>query len=76
MGSLNCFSAELCNELWPLVHRNPVLRVPQNEGGVLASIESGMVIHDRRYEGNLVHLSVTGPASLVGRLREYRLRDR
>jgi GTP-binding protein HflX len=53
-----------------------VLRVPQNEGGVLAAIEGGMVIHDRRYEGNLVHLSVTGPASLVGRLREYRLRDK
>ena len=53
-----------------------VLRVPQHEGGVLAAIEGGMVIHDRRYEGNLVHLSVTGPASLVGRLREFRLRDR
>jgi GTP-binding protein HflX len=53
-----------------------VLRVPQNEGGVLAAIEGGMVIHERKYEGNLVHLSVTGPASLVGRLREFRLRDR
>jgi GTP-binding protein HflX len=53
-----------------------VLRVPQHEGGVLAAIEGGMVIHDRRYEGNLVHLSVTGPASLVGRLRDYRLRDK
>ncbi|KAA6459287.1 GTPase HflX [Acidobacteria bacterium AB60] len=52
------------------------LRVPQNEGGVLAAIEGGMVVHQRAYEGNLVHLSVTGPASLVGRLRAYRLRDR
>ena len=52
------------------------LRVPQNEGGVLAAIEGGMVVHNRAYEGNLVHLSVTGPASLVGRLRDYRLRDR
>ncbi len=51
------------------------LRVPQNEGGVLAAIEAGMVIHDRRYEGNLVHLSVAGPASLLGRLRQYRLRN-
>ena len=52
------------------------LRVPQHEGGVLAAIEGGMVVHNRAYEGNLVHLSVTGPASLVGRLRTYRLRDR
>ena len=52
------------------------LRVPQHEGGVLAAIEDGMVVHNRTYEGNLVHLSVTGPASLVGRLRTFRLRDR
>jgi GTP-binding protein HflX len=52
------------------------LRVPQHEGAVLAAIESGMVIHSRSYEGNLVHLAVSGPASLLGRLREYRLRGR
>jgi len=33
------------------------------------------VIHKREYEGNLVRLSVSGPASLLGRLRKYRLRD-
>jgi len=62
------------------LHSDPLidadLRIPQHEGGVLAAIEGGMVIHNRAYEGNLVHLSVTGPASLVGRLRTYRLRDR
>jgi GTP-binding protein HflX len=52
------------------------LRIPQHEGGVLAAVEGGMVIHNRAYEGNLVHLSVTGPASLVGRFRSFRLRDR
>jgi GTPase len=51
------------------------LRVPQQQGAVLAAIEAGMLVHSRTYEGNLVHLSVTGPASLVGRLRDYRLRD-
>ena len=50
------------------------LRVPQHEGGVLATIEAGMVIHAREYEGNLVRLKVSGPASLIGRLRQYRLR--
>ena len=51
------------------------LRVPQQEGAILAEIEARMVVHSRAYEGNLVHLSVSGPASLLGRLRSYRLRD-
>jgi hypothetical protein len=34
-----------------------------------------MVIHERKYQGNLVRLIVSGPASLVGRLRKYRVRD-
>jgi GTP-binding protein HflX len=57
----------------PLIRAN--LRVPQHEGAVLAAVEAGMIVHSREYEGNLVHLSVTGPASLLGRLREYRLRE-
>jgi GTPase len=60
------------------LHSDPLvdaeLRIPQHEGAVLASIEANMVIHARRYEGNLVHLSVTGPASLIGRLRHWRVR--
>lgn len=51
------------------------LRVPQQEGGVLAAIDAGTVVHSREYEGNLVRLSVSGPASLIGRLRRYRTRD-
>jgi GTP-binding protein HflX len=61
------------------LHSDPVveaeLRVPQQEGGVLAAIEAGLVVHSREYEGNLVRLTVSGPASLVGRLRKYRLRN-
>jgi GTP-binding protein HflX len=52
------------------------LRVPQQEGAALAAIEAGMVIRSREYEGNLVRLSVSGPASLLGRLRQYRLREK
>jgi GTP-binding protein HflX len=63
-----------------VLHSDPVLeaelRVPQQEGGVLAAIEAGMVVHSREYEGNLVRLRVSGPASLLGRLNKYRLRDR
>jgi len=61
------------------LHSDPVieaeLRVPQQEGGVLAAIEAGMVVHKREYEGNLVRLAVSGPATLLGRLGKYRLRD-
>ena len=60
------------------LHSDPVieteLRVPQQEGAALAAIEAGMVIHSREYEGNFVRLTVSGPASLVGRLRQYRMR--
>ena len=51
------------------------LRVPQQEGGVLAAVDAGMVVHSREYEGNLVRLRVSGPASLMGRLRKYRVRE-
>ena len=51
------------------------LSVPQREGAVLAAIDAGMVVHERHYDGNLVRLVVSGPASLLGRLRRYRVRD-
>jgi GTP-binding protein HflX len=51
------------------------LSIPQKEGAALAAIEAGMVIHNRSYEGNLVHLTVAGPASLMGRYRAFKLRD-
>jgi len=60
------------------LHTDPVIhaefRVPQQEGAALAAIEAGMIVHSREYEGNLVRLSVSGPASLIGRLRKFRLR--
>jgi GTP-binding protein HflX len=60
------------------LHTDPVvdaeLLVPQHEGGVLAAVDAGMVVHSREYEGNDVRLKVSGPASLVGRLRSYRIR--
>ena len=60
------------------LHSDPIveaeLRVPQHEGAILAAIEAGMVVHTREYEGNVVRLSVSGPASLVGRMRRFRVR--
>ena len=61
------------------LHSDPIveaeLRVPQHEGAVLAAIKAGMVVHTREYEGNVVRLSVSGPASLVGRMRRFRVRE-
>jgi len=61
------------------LHSDPIveaeLRIPQHEGAALAAIEAGTVIHSRDYEGNLVRLSVSGPASLVGRMRRFRTQD-
>jgi GTP-binding protein HflX len=68
----------LLNAIDGALHSDPIvdaeLRVPQQEGAVLAAIEAGMVIHSREYEGNLVQLTVSGPASLVGRMRRFRQR--
>jgi GTPase len=62
-----------------VLYSDPVIetemRVPQSDGSALAAIDAGMVVHERKYEGNLVRLKVSGPASLVGRLRKYRVRD-
>jgi GTP-binding protein HflX len=61
------------------LHSDPIieaeLRIPQHEGAVLAAIEAGMITHSREYEGNLVRLNVSGPASLIGRMRRFRQRE-
>ena len=62
------------------LYSDPVIEaefnIPQKDGAALAAIEAGMVIHTRSYEGNLVHLAAAGPASLVGRFRAYKLREK
>jgi hypothetical protein len=32
-----------------------------------------MIVHRREYEGNLVRLRVSGPASRMGRMRKFRV---
>jgi len=56
----------------PLVEAR--LRIPQSEGAALAALEAGAVVGAKRFEGNLVHLTVTGPASLLERFRRFRER--
>jgi GTP-binding protein HflX len=57
----------------PLVESR--LRLPQSEGAALAALEAGAVVSEKRFEGNLVHLTVRGPASLLGRYGRFRERQ-
>ncbi len=50
-------------------------RLPQSEGSILASLEGGAIINEKRFKGNLVFLRVRGPASLLDRYRRFRFRD-
>jgi len=53
----------------PIVRK--ALNVPQGEGAILATLEAGAVIHERKFEGQSVRIEVSGPASLLGRYRRY-----
>jgi GTP-binding protein HflX len=58
------------------LHTDPLIQaellISQHEGAALAAIEAGMTVHSREYEGNMVRLTVSGPSSLLGRLRRFR----
>lgn len=47
------------------------MEIPQSEGGVLAALDAGAIILQRKFCGDVVQLSVRGPASLMGRYRRY-----
>ena len=57
----------------PLIESS--FRLPQSEGSVLASLEGGAIIDEKRFEGNLVFLRARGPASLLHRYRRFRERS-
>lgn len=54
----------------PLIESS--FRLPQSEGSILAALEGGAIIEDKRFEGNLVFLRARGPASLLNRYRRFR----
>jgi GTP-binding protein HflX len=47
--------------------------VPQARGDVLAALGSGALLREREFRDNSVRMTVTGPASLLGRYREFRV---
>jgi GTP-binding protein HflX len=48
--------------------------LPQSEGSVLAALEGGAVLGEKRFEGNRVLLTAKGPASLLNRFRRFRVK--
>jgi GTP-binding protein HflX len=53
----------------PLVEMR--FRIPQSEGAVLAALEAGAVLGEKRFEGNLAYISARGPESLLSRYRRF-----
>lgn len=47
------------------------LAVPQSEGAVLAALDAGAIVLRRDFHDSTVQLRVRGPASLLGRYRNY-----
>jgi GTP-binding protein HflX len=54
----------------PIVEQR--FRIPQSKGVILAALGAGALIRDRRFDGDNVVMTVSGPASLLGRYRDYR----
>jgi GTP-binding protein HflX len=52
------------------------LRIPQNEGKMLALLESKSKIYSRRYQGDMVELEVEAPQSVLWRMRKWVDRNR
>ena len=46
-------------------------RIPQREGRTLAALEAGCFIEGKRFEGNVVYFTASGPSSLLQRYRRY-----
>lgn len=49
-------------------------RLPQSEGAVLAALEAGAIVDEKKFEGNLAYVTARGPASLLNRYRRFRER--
>jgi len=47
-------------------------RIPQSKGAVLAALEAGAVLENKRFEGNLAFVTARGPASLLNRFTRFR----
>lgn len=55
--------------------RDPLIeimfRLPQSEGSVLAALEAGATVAEKRFDGNMAYFKARGPASLLNRYRKF-----
>ena len=58
----------------PIVEQR--FEIPQSQGSVLAALGAGALIREQEFIGNTVAMTVAGPASLLGRYRQYRVDPR
>ena len=58
----------------PIVEQR--FEIPQSQGSVLAALGAGALIREQEFIGNTVAMTVAGPASLLGRYRQYRVDSR
>jgi GTP-binding protein HflX len=68
-GLLARIDAELVAD--PVVEQR--FEIPQSQGTALAALGAGALIREREFVGNSVRMTVAGPASLLGRYREFRV---
>lgn len=50
--------------------------LPQSEGSVIAALEAGAILENKRFEGNLMYFTTRGPASLLNRYRRFQQKTR
>ncbi len=50
-------------------------RVPQREGRMIAALEGGAFLENKRFEGNLVFFTARGPSSLLQRYRRFQTQE-
>ncbi|MBW4037929.1 MAG: GTPase HflX [Acidobacteria bacterium] len=50
-------------------------RIPQSEGRTIAALERGATCTSQRYDGNMLHIVVVGPSSLLQRYKRYKQRN-
>jgi GTP-binding protein HflX len=69
--------AELLTAVEAALHSDPMqqawFRIPQSEGRVLAALDAGAMVLRREFAGEHTLVEVSGPVSLLGRYRKYRL---
>ncbi|MGA7315098.1 MAG: GTPase HflX [Silvibacterium sp.] len=75
-AKLGCGMENLLTHIDAALVADPIVEqrfeIPQSQGDVLAALGGGALIREREFVGNSVAMTVTGPASLLGRYRQYR----